>query len=264
MSRLLYANLLPNDVILADRAYGNYVDLVLVKQQGANAVFRKNHLRKTDFRRGKKLGIGDHQVVWDKPQQCPKHMSHEEFEALPSNFIVREVCLRIQRRGFRDERIIVVTTLMDAKQYNVQQLTRLYGLRWLAAEVNLRYLKTTLKMEMLTAKTPAMVRKDIWTHLLAYTLLRTIMWQAASSSEYTTFQLSFQSTRQQFNQFLTLLATTVKRHLRQWHQLLLSQVATNLLTLRPDRSEPRVLKCRPKPYPRMQEPRSILKSKQAK
>lgn len=264
MSRLLYANLLPNDVILADRAYGNYVDLVLVKQQGANAVFRKNHLRKTDFRRGKKLGIGDHQVVWDKPQQCPKHMSNEEFEALPSNFIVREVCLRIQRRGFRDERIIVVTTLMDAKQYNVQQLTRLYGLRWLAAEVNLRYLKTTLKMEMLTAKTPAMVRKDIWTHLLAYTLLRTIMWQAASSSEYTTFQISFQSTRQQFNQFLTLLATTGKRQQRQWHQLLLEQVATNLLTMRPDRSEPRVLKCRPKPYPRMQEPRSILKSKQAR
>ena len=264
MSRLLYANLLPDDVILADRAYGNYVDLVLVKQQGANAVFRKNHLRKTDFRRGKKLGIGDHQVVWDKPQQCPKHMSNEEFEALPSNFIVREVCLRIQRRGFRDERIIVVTTLMDAKQYNVQQLTRLYGLRWLAAEVNLRDLKTTLKMEMLTAKTPAMVRKDIWTHLLAYTLLRTIMWQAVSSSEDTAFQLSFQSTRQQFNQFLTLLATTGKRQQRQWHQLLLEQVATNLLTIRPNRSEPRVLKCRPKPYRRMQEPRSILKGKQSR
>ncbi|MEG4330321.1 hypothetical protein Q5688_34130, partial [Microcoleus sp. herbarium5] len=56
MSRLLYANLLPNDVILADRAYGNYVDLVLVKQQGANAVFRKNHLRKTDLRAGKEVG----------------------------------------------------------------------------------------------------------------------------------------------------------------------------------------------------------------
>ena len=52
MSRLLYANLVPSDVILADRAYGNYVDLVLVKQQGADAVFRKNHLRKTDLRAG--------------------------------------------------------------------------------------------------------------------------------------------------------------------------------------------------------------------
>ncbi|MEG4837240.1 transposase [Microcoleus sp. B9-D4] len=121
-------------------------------------------------------------------------MSNEEFEELPSNFIVREVCLRIQHRGFRDERIIVVTTLLDAKRYTVHKLTQLYGLRWSAAEVSLRHLKTTLKMEMLTAKTPAMVRKEIWIHLLAYTLLRTIMWQSVSSSEHTAFQISFQST----------------------------------------------------------------------
>ena len=87
------------------------------------------------------------------------------------------------------------------------------------------------------------------------------MWQAVSSSENTVFQLSFQSTRQQFNLLLTLLATTVKRQQRQWHQLLLEQVATNLLTIRPERSEPRVLKRTPKPYPRMKEPRSVLKAK---
>ena len=140
-------------------------------------------------------------------------------------------------------------------------MTYLYGLRWSAAEVNLRYVKTTLNMEMLIAKTPVMVRKEIWTHLLAYNLLRTIMWQAVSSSENTVFQLSFQSTRQQFNLLLTLLATTGKRQQRQWRQLLLEQVATNLLTIRPERSEPRVLKRSPKPYPRMQEPRSLLKAK---
>ena len=168
---------------------------------------------------------------------------------------------RIQRRGFRAERIIVVTTLLDAQRYLLQNLTLLYGLRWSAAEVNLRSLKTTLKMEMLTSKTPVMVRKEIWTHLLAYTLLRTLMWQAVSSSKHTVFQLSFQSTRQEFNQLLTLLATTGKRQQIQWHQLLLEQVATNLLTIRPERSEPRVLKLRPKPYPRMQEPRSVLKAK---
>ena len=70
-------------------------------------------------------------------------MSNEEFEELPSNFIVRKVCLRIQRRGFRQERIIVVTTLLDAQRYTVQKLTQLYGRRWSAAEVSLRHLKTT-------------------------------------------------------------------------------------------------------------------------
>ena len=85
-------------------------------------------------------------------------MTIEEFEALPSSFII-QVCLRIKRRSFRAERSIIVTTLVDAKRYTVENLTSLYGFRWSAAEVNLRYLKTTLKMEMLTAKTPVMVSK---------------------------------------------------------------------------------------------------------
>jgi hypothetical protein len=68
-------------------------------------------------------------------------MINQDFEALPSNFMVREVCLRIQRRGFRTQRIIVVTTLLDAQGYTVQKLTLLYGLRWSGAEVNLRTLK---------------------------------------------------------------------------------------------------------------------------
>lgn len=261
MSRLLYQDLEPQDVVLADQAYGSYVDLALVQQQGADGVFRKHHARQTDFRRGQKLGIGDHQVVWQKPKQCPKHMSEAEFSALPATLIVREVCLRLQRRGFRDQTIIVVTTLLDAKRYSAERLTQLYGLRWQAAEVNLRHLKTTLKMEMLTAKTPEMVRKEIWTHLFAYTLLRTLMWQAAKPSDSTPFRLSLQGARQQFNHLVSLLATTTKSARMRLYQVLLEQVAAALLPLRPGRSEPRVVKRRPKPFPRMRQPRSVLKAK---
>jgi hypothetical protein len=110
MSRLLYRDLDPEDVLLADSAYGSDVDLALVQQQGADAVWRKHQARQTDFRRGKKLGIGDHQVVWHKPKQCPKHMRAAEFAALPATLVVWEVCLRLTRRGFRDQNIIVVTT----------------------------------------------------------------------------------------------------------------------------------------------------------
>lgn len=127
MSRLLYEQLEPEEVFLADQAYGSYVDLALVQKQGADAVFRKHHARKTDFRRGKKLGKGDHQLLWDKPKQCPKHMSPAEFAALPATLLVREVCLRLHRPGYRDQTIIVVTTLLDAKRYSAVQLMRLYG-----------------------------------------------------------------------------------------------------------------------------------------
>jgi hypothetical protein len=69
LARQLYPQLVPGDVVLADRAFGSYVDLVLVQQQQADAVFRKHQSRKSDFRRGKKLGIGDHIVTWSKPKR---------------------------------------------------------------------------------------------------------------------------------------------------------------------------------------------------
>ena len=182
---------------------------------------------------------------------------------MPNTLVVREVRFRLSRQGFRDQIMIVVTTLLDVKRYSAEQLKLLYGWRWAAAEVNLRHLKTTLKMEMLTAKTPDMVRKEVWAHLLAYNLLRTVMEKAAPLVNYKRSQLSLQGTRQQFNQMLALLATARKSTRRRLYNHLLEQVAQDLLPSRPHRHEPRVVKRRPKPFPRMRQPRSVLKVKLA-
>jgi hypothetical protein len=263
MSRLLYGDLDPADVAMADQAYGSYVDLALIQQQGADGVLRKHQARRTDFRKGRKHGIGDHQVEWPKPTRCPAHMSPAEFARIPPTLTVREVCLRRSRKGFRDEYIIVVTTLLDAQRYTAQQLTRLYGWRWHAAEINLRHLKTTLGLERLSAKTPAMARKDLWAHLLAYNLLRSIMEQAAPLTNAARTRLSLQGTRQHFNQTLPLIATTTRPTRQRLYQHLLKAVAADLLPDRPNRREPRVVKRRPKPFPRMRQPRSVLKAKLA-
>ncbi|QUY46096.1 IS4 family transposase (plasmid) [Acaryochloris marina S15] len=260
ISQLLYEDLEVDDVAIADQAYGSYVDLALIQQQGADGVLRKHHARHTDFRKGRKNGIGDHQVQWQKPTRCPAHMSATEFAEIPKTLTVREVSLRLSRRGFRDQFIIVVTTLLDAQRYSAKQLTRLYGWRWQAAEVNLRHLKTTLKMEMLTAKTPEMVRKDIWSHLLGYNLLRSLMEQAAPWAEYDRSRLSLQGARQHFNQMLVLLATATQAIRQRLYAHLLENIATDLLPVRPHRLEPRVVKRRPKPFPRMRQPRSVLKA----
>jgi len=263
MSRLLYKDLEANDVAMADQAYGSYVDLALIQQQGADGVLRKHHARHTDFRKGNMNGIGDHQVTWQKPVQRPDHMSEEEFAMIPETLMVREVCLRLSLKGFRDQRIIVVTTLLDAQRYSAKQLTRLYGWRWPAAEVNLRHLKTTLKMEMLTAKTPEMVRKDIWAHLLGYNLLRSLMEYAAPLAYDARTQLSLQGARQHFNQMLALLATATQTIRKRLYAHLLENIASDLLPARPNRHEPRVVKRRPKSFPRMRQSRSILKAKLA-
>lgn len=262
MSRLLYKDLSPEDVAMADQVYGSYVDLALIQQQQADGVLRKHHARTTDFRTGHKNATRDHQVEWHKPNVAPAHMSADEFAAIPETMKVREVCLRLPpRKGFRNQFVIVVTTLLNAERYTADQLTQLYGWRWQAAEINLRHLKTTLKMERLTAKTPEMVRKEIWTHLLAYNLLRSVMEKAAPLLDYQRSKLSLQGTRQLFNQMIPLLATTTQEIRRRLYAHLLDDIVDDILPERPNRHEPRVVKQRPKPFPRMRQPRAVLKAK---
>lgn len=263
LSRQLYASLQSDDVVVADSAYGTYVDLVLVHRAQADAVFRKHHARQCDFRRGKKLGIGDHIVQWQRPLQCPQSMTAADFVALPTCIAVREVHLLIQQPGFRPKEIILVTTLVDPKRYPKAKLAELYQLRWQATEVNLRHLKTTLQMEMIAAKTPEMVHKEIWMHLLSYNLLRTLMWQSAQPAQVSPLRLSLQGTRQQFNQFRPQFAQAADKKRRRLYITLLEVIHNQLVPLRPNRVEPRVVKRRPKPFPRMQQPRLVLKAKLA-
>ncbi len=258
LARSLYETLDPDDVVLADRAYGTYVDLALVQQKGADGVFRKHQSRKSDFRRSKRLGKGDQIVTWSRPSRCPNSLAPAEFESLHSTLTVREVKFSISQKGFRTQSVIVVTTLLDPKEYSKTKLAQLYGLRW-QAEVNLDHIKTTLGMEMVRGKTPAMVRKEIYVHLMAYNLLRTLMWKAGKTHGIPPLRLSVQGTRQSFNQFCPLLAEAGRIRQQPLVQELLSLTAQGKVPLRPGRSEPRRRKRRPKAFPLMTKPRSVLK-----
>jgi hypothetical protein len=261
LSRALYEWLEPEDVALADSAYGTYADLALVQQSGADGVFRKHHARDYDFRRGKRLGKHDHIVIWHRPAKCPTSLPSEVFESFPESLEVREVYFSIAEPGFRTQQVIVVTTLLEAKRYPKSALADLYGLRWGATEVNLRHLKTTLKMEMIFAKTPEMVIKDLWMHMLAYNLLRLVMRKSALQSGLEPLRVSLQWSRQIFHQFCTLLAHATHREGQRLFQILLQMISSSLVPLRPHRVEPRVAKRRPKNFPRMHLPRSVLKAK---
>ena len=56
------------------------------------------------FAPGKKLGIGDHVVQWQRPLKCPQSMTPGEFAALPTHLEVLDKHLLIQQPGFRKER----------------------------------------------------------------------------------------------------------------------------------------------------------------
>ena len=167
----------PGDIVLADRLMCAWTEMVMLKQRGIDCVCRFTSHRKADFRRGQRLGEGDHVVVWPKPRQ-PRSIGRDTYDALPGSLTVRECRARVEQPGFRVRVLVIATTLLDVKEFARDDLARLYRARW-HGELDLRSLKQALQMDVLRCKTPELVRKELWAHVLAYNLIRAVMAQAA-------------------------------------------------------------------------------------
>lgn len=259
LARLLYEQLCPNDVVVADRFYGTYADLSMVQERGAHAVFRAHAGRKSDLKSGKRLGEADYLVLWHRPLKCPQAMTPQQFAQLPEYLWLRQLSYQVSQAGFRTKTVTLVTTLLDAQVYAKATLADLYRLRW-HAEVNLKHLKTTLKMEFVRCKSPAMVRKDLLVHLLSYNLLRSFMLESAVETAIPVLQLSLQAARQLLLSFMPQLIHANHTQRCQYYDLMLVLLWEQRLPQRPNRVEPRVVKRRPKSYRRMTRPRSPIRS----
>jgi hypothetical protein len=258
LARKLYKELNPKDVLLGDRAFCAYADLVFIRNVDCDAVFRKHQSRKTPMKKGKIVGDCDQLVIWHKPKTCPKGLSESEFAALPQSLTVREIYYYIIIPGFRTQRVSLITTLLDSTIYSTLEVLKLYGERW-NVELNLKHLKTTLAMDVLRCKTPSMVRKELYVYLLAYNLLRTLMWQAGTTYATPPLRLSLQGTRHHLNNFITALLTASSTQHDQIYRSLLKVIVHKSVPDRPGRTEPRVRKRRPKAYPLMKQPRHELR-----
>ena len=157
-------------------------------------------------------------------------------------------------QGFRPTEITLVTTLLDPVAYPAEEIAALYRERW-NCELDLRSLKSSLQMSHLRCKTPEMVEKEVWTHLLAYNLIRETAAEAGRKHGTLPRHLSFQGTVQLINAFATYLPTCPERRILLWEQLL-AAVATLQVGNRPNRIEPRKLKRRNASYPYLTRPRT--------
>lgn len=259
-ARLLYKFLNPEDVLVGDRAFCSYADLYWIQDIGCDAVIRKNNNHRKSLETGYIVNKQDKIVTWCKPKNCPKALTKEQFASLPKTIIVREISYDVNVPGFRTEHVIIVTTLLDAKQFPTHEIIELYHQRW-NVEVNLKHLKTSLGMDILRSKTPEMVRKEIYAHFLAYNLLRSLMWEAGSVYGVSPFRISLQGTRNHFNNFISKLVSVSNNRVQKIYRSLLKIVVHKLVPLRPERVEPRVVKRRPKSYPSMQQPRKSIRKK---
>jgi hypothetical protein len=261
--RGLHGRLRRGDILVADAYYSSYDEVMRLRQLGVDVVMRQTGNRRSDFRRGRRLGREDHLVEWHRDRNRRAWMSREEFAALPRVMVMRELRVRVEQPGFRTKSFVVVTTLLDPGAFPGGELAGLYRARWYA-EIDLRSLKQTMKMDVLRCKSPDLVRKEFWAHLLAANLIRGVMAAAARRHGAPPRRLSFQGARQMVEGFRVELNRTASGSVAGLVGPMLRAVASLRVGDRPDRVEPRVVKRRPKPFPRMQEPRQAFKERVAK
>jgi hypothetical protein len=232
------------NIFLGDRYYCSYFLIAMLKEKNVDAVFQIHSAREYDFRRGTSLGQMDHLVTWEKPAK-PKWMSKETYAEMPDTLQVRET---------KTYDLVMVSTFLDANEVSKSDLNHLYKSRW-TVEIDLLYIKEIMGMGILRCKTPEMMRKEIYTHILSYNLIRTVIAQAADIHDKNPQEISFKGAMQLINSFRPTIIYAKRKNLKRILETMLRVIANQGIADRPDRIEPRVVKRRPKAYPRMTQPR---------
>ena len=248
----------PGDVMLADRYFCSFFMLAILKSRGVDVCMRLHQLRQIDFSRVKWLGENDYIDTWHRPQRA-RWMSPELYDSIPEQIKIRIVTFNSTTEN-QTEPLQVVTTLLDHKKYPAPETGQLYGYRW-HVELDIFSIKQSLNLDHLRCKSPAMIRREFWTTLLAYNLVRLVCAQAAFVHDKLARQMSFTlACNTLLSQWLMPPKASIRETLGQ-HNLF--QIACNEVGNRPGRIEPRVLKRRPKPYSLMTKPRNQYKQTKA-
>jgi putative transposase len=258
--RSLLDSLQTGDVVVADRFYCSFMMIALLLNRGVDVCARLHQRRHVDFRRGKQLGKYDHLVEWNRPAK-PAWMDEESYASIPEKLVLREMRFNVFQPGFRVQTLTIVTSLTDPEAFTAEEIAQLYGFRW-NSELDIRAIKQSLHLDHVRCKTPEMVRKEVWTTLLGYNLVRTTAAAAALLHGRQPRQISFTGTCQHLlNCWMVLSAEVIAAAAAQrLCRTMLERISQVIVADRPGRIEPRVLKRRRHRYPLMKKPRAELQS----
>ncbi len=235
--RTLLDGLEAGEIMLGDRCYASFFMIADLMQRNVDSLFRMHQRRRFDFRRGRRLGVEDHVVTWTKPER-PEWMDEETYAQIPSEIKVRELRFKVQQPGFRVNELVLVTTMLDAEAYTKEELADLFLQRW-NIELDLRSIKDVLQMDVLRCKTPDMVEKEIWIHLLSYNLIRGVAAQAAEAHGKQPRQLSFKGTLQTMTALQEALRQATPSVREYLVEVMLTAISAHEVGDRPGRVEPR-------------------------
>ena len=236
------AQAVPNSVYVADSNFGIFSVVQAARHHEILVVFRMTR-RRARALAGHKMKPGEDMLVTWTPSEHDQ--LHTDMSADP--ITGRLIYVRIERNGFRPVHLYLFTTLLDAVVYTIEELVKLYDLHW-HVELNLRYVKSTLDMDLLTAKSVAMVRKELYAGMLAYNIIRGYMTRAALQADSSPLTLSFASCWRRVRDTLLAWRSGATRAV----QRLIARLAKLTLPKRPRfRIEPRAVRRRPAVYPNL-------------
>ena len=256
--RSLLGELVAGDVLVLDRFYCSYFMVAQARARDQDLVVRLHQRRGCDFHRGLRLGPNDHVVVWQRPQR-PQWMTVEEYATIPETLTVREILVQVNKPGFRVEKLVVVTTLLDPERYGTEDISDLYRERW-QIELDIRSLKVGLQLDHLRCLTPIMIHKEIWANVLGYNLLRKVGAQAAWLHQRHPREISFTATKQAVEGSWQRLSVASADEQLELGRYLLRELSKQRVGDRPDRCEPRAIKKRPKKQKLLTKPRAEAKA----
>lgn len=251
----MWERLEKGDVILEDRGFCSYAAMSSLLEKGVDTVARLHQRRKEDPSTGRTLGAGDQLVSWVKPQRADG-WSKEAWDALPDTLSVRLVRIIIETPGFRTRTVTLATTLIDPVAYPAQELRALYGQRW-NVELHFAQIKTILGIDILRCQSPEMIRKELQIHLIAYNLVRALMQRSAHTHHVALRRISFKGSLDAVRHWAQVIRASAGKPRKQSRLVatLLEVIAGDPVPERPDRSEPRAKKRRPKNFQLLTKPR---------
>lgn len=252
--RRMYDTLKRGDVVLADALFDDYFIAWELCKRGIDIVARAQYARVGS--RTAQSSPDDDIIVWERPNK-PRGMTGEQYRSYPKTLIMRQVTVDARDKNNRVKQFKVVTTILD-QSIGGKQIGDLFERRW-DGEVDIRSIKSTMQMDILRCKTPDMVHKEIWTHLLAYNLLRTVMAVAANENDIEPRQVSFKGAKQALTAFAPKIEAARPEDRAALIDAMLTTIAYHRVGDRPERWEPRARKRRPKPAARLTQPRHIAK-----
>lgn len=247
LAKSVLAQLPPGSVCVGDSNFGVFSVVQAARHYNTFPVVRLTASRAQALAGRKLRPNEDLRVSWapSRSDQLDPQMSQAPIDG-------RLIYVHLERDGFRPVHLYLFTTLLDVSGYPLAELVTLYGYRW-QVELDLRSVKSTMDMDLLTAKSVDTVRKELWGGFAAYNIVRACMLMAAQEAGLAPLDLSFAKCwRRVWDAVRRLPDVKTPRDLAKWLSRLLKSLAKCRLQKRTRfRVEPRAVRKHPSIYPHL-------------